>query len=139
MTRGITAKKIVRYGGIVILFIVIIGYGIWRSRDVLFGITLSVTGISDGMTTTDGTLDFSGVAHHANMISVNGRIVPTAENGTWTDTIVLLPGYNVVRIVATDKFGRTKTGEYRLYYKAPATPAPQTTPETPPNTPPVLQ
>jgi hypothetical protein len=112
----ITAKKVVSYGSVILLIAIIIGYGIWRSRDLLFGIKLTATGISDGMTTTESLLDFSGTAHHANGITVNGETVPLSGDGEWHDTIALLDGYNVVTVTATDRFGRTISKTYRVYY-----------------------
>ena len=117
MTRGITGKKLVRFGSIVLLVVVLAGYGIWRSRDLLFGINFSVSGIQDGMTATSPLLEFSGVSRHATLMTVDGRVVPIAQNGTWSDTIVLLEGNNTVTIAIKDKFGRTITKEYRIYYK----------------------
>jgi len=153
MTSGITGKNLVRYGSIIFFFIVIVGYGIWISRDLLFGIRLVVSGISDGMSTTEPIVEFSGRAEHARGITVDGRIVSLTEDGTWKDTIALLPGDNYVTISAEDKFGRTTSDEYRVYYNAPPPPAktepvpapspttPETTPATisPTVTPPVVQ
>ena len=131
----LTAKKIVSYFSILLLLIAIVGYGIWRSRDILFGITLSVTGITDGMNTTEPILKFGGLARHVKSISVDGRIVPASENGDWTDTISLLPGYNIITIVATDKFNRIKSDEYRVYYTSPKVSSPSTSPIAPPVSP----
>ncbi len=120
MTRGITAKRLVRWISIILLIALIGGYGIWRSRDLLFGIRLSVTGITDGMTATSEVLNLSGTAKHANSLSLDGRTVPLTESGTWQDTILLLPGSNVITIAATDKFQRTIFKEYNVVYIAPA-------------------
>lgn len=113
----LTAKKIIQYGSIIIVLFGIIGYGIWQSRDILFGITDTVTGITDGASQEEPILDFGGTAYHASTITVNGRIVPLAENGIWHDTLALLPGYNTIEIRVTDRFKRTKTKIYHLYYK----------------------
>ncbi len=117
MTRGLTAKKIVSWGSFILFFGLILGYGIWRSRDLLFGITISTVGITDGMTSTNPVLDFSGTATHANGILVDGETVPLSQDGTWHDSLALMDGYNVVTIAATDKFGRTTARQYRVYYK----------------------
>ena len=122
MTTGITAKKLVRGGGIILLFIVIFGYGILKAGDIIFGIKLTVVGISDGMQATEPILSFGGTAKRAKAITVDGRIVPAAQDGTWKDTIALLPGYNVVTISTTDKFGRTTLTRYRVFYDAPLIP-----------------
>ena len=121
MTRGITAKKLVSWGSIVLLFVVIGGYGILRSRDLLFGIRMSTTGISDGMTATTDTLEFSGIAKHARGIKVNGQTISISEDGAWHDSLALLSGYNIVTVTATDRFGRTTVKGYRVYYPTPKT------------------
>ena len=119
MTTEITAKKILRTLGIILLFVVILGYGVSRSKDILFGVDLSLTGLTNGMHTTSSELSFSGEAKHVNALTVNGRIVPTAQDGSWRDTIALLPGYNVITITTTDKFKRTKKQTYRVFFDAP--------------------
>ena len=123
MTRGITAKKVVSWGSFILLFIVIGGYGIWRGRDLLFGIRISTVGITDGMTATSPVLEFSGTARKASGIQVDGEQVALSEDGTWQDSLALLDGYNIVTVAATDKFGRTTAKSYRVYYAEPAQPA----------------
>ncbi len=119
MTRGLTAKKLLSLGSIILLFVLIALYGIWRSRDLLFGIGLSTSGITDGMTTASPILEFSGRAKHASEVTVDREIVPLSQDGTWHDSLALMAGYNVVAITATDKFHRTIRKEYRVYYKTP--------------------
>ena len=119
MRQDLTAKKVIYTAAIVLFFAVIIGYGIWISHDLLFGITSRVSGISDGLSVTQPLLTISGRARHANDVTLDGRIVSIDQHGAWTDTIALLPGYNVVTVGATDKFGRTTAQSYRVYYAAP--------------------
>jgi hypothetical protein len=117
MTRQLTAKKLLRYGSIILLVLVIGGYGIWSSRDLIFGIKLSVVGITDGMTVATPVIEFSGTAVHADTITIDGRIVPLSQKGDWNDSIALLSGHNTVTISATDKFQRTISKHYQIYYK----------------------
>lgn len=122
MVTGIYAKKFVRTLGFVLLFAVIIGYGVWKSRDILFGIKLTVTGIQNGMETSEPLLSFSGTAKHVSNLAVNGQTIAAAEDGSWQDTIALLPGYNVITVTATDKFDRTIRKAYQVFYVVEKTP-----------------
>lgn len=117
MQREMTAKNVVRYGGMILFFIILVSYGVWRSRDLLFGIRMSVAGITDGMTAHDPILTFSGDARHANSVTVDGRTVPLAQDGSWQDTIALQAGVNIVTVTAKDKFNRTIKKEYSVYYQ----------------------
>ena len=121
MRQDLTAKKVLRTSGIVLLFAVIIGYGVWISHDLLFGIRMTVSGVTDGMTVKTPLLDLSGRARHANDVTLDGHTTAIDQRGAWSDTIALLPGYNAVTVAATDKFGRTTAKTYRVYYTAPAT------------------
>lgn len=110
-------KKTLRVGGAITSIVLILGYGVWIGRDILFGISFSVDGIRDGMSTNEGILTYSGNARHANLLVVNGHTVSLAEDGTWEDTLALLPGENTIQIEVTDRFKRTSEKIYRIYYK----------------------
>lgn len=119
MRKEFNAKRLLTIGGSVLLCVLIVGYGIWISRDLLFGITSRVSGITDGMATTESLISLEGRARRAGKVTLNGRMVAIDQKGSWTDTIALLPGYNVITITATDKFSRTKAASYRVYYTGP--------------------
>jgi len=99
---------------------------------LLFGINLSVDGISNDKTTTSSVIELSGTAYHAISITINGRVVSVEQNGEWHDTIALLDGYNTVSISAKDKFNRTISKIFTVNYNAPpdAKPPLQPTPDT---------
>ncbi len=110
-------KKIVSLAGILAIITLVLGYGVWISRDILFGIHFSVSGLHDGLSTSEPLLTVSGNAYHASMLVIDGRTVPLSDTGSWQDTLALLPGYNTIQISVTDRFKRTTTKEYRVYYK----------------------
>ncbi len=133
MPKNSPTKKELRQWALVVFFILALGYGIWQARDLLFGIRLSVSGIRDGSSVTENTLTLSGVAHHAVFAEIDGNIVSVAQDGSWQKTIALLPGLNTVRVRAGDKFGKTVSKEFTIFYKAPE-PEPLPTPEEPAKT-----
>ena len=133
MTRGITGKKILKFIGLSVLFCFMVGYGVWIGRDLIFGISLNISGIQNNETVATSTLDLTGMAYHATEITVNGRTVSVEENGAWHDTIALLNGYNIIKVSAKDKFGRTISKVFTINYAEPPskmTPA-EVTPTTP--------
>ncbi len=117
MSPQFNLKKILSLGGAVIIVIAVLGYGVWISRDLLFGIRFSINGITDGMSTSEGIVTFSGLAHRASLLVIDGHTVPLAEDGTWTNTLALVPGENTIQIKVTDRFKRTTEKVYRIYYK----------------------
>lgn len=119
MPKEFNAKRTLTIGGSILFFVVVIGYGVWISRDILFGITSRVTGITDGMSVSEPLLPLEGRARNAGKVTLDGRTLAIDQKGSWTDTIALLPGYNVITITATDKFGRSQAKSYRVYYTEP--------------------
>lgn len=116
MPKEFNAKRTLTIGGGIFLAILILGYGVWISRDLLFGIQSTVSGITDGTSASEQILSLSGRARHAAKVTLDGRTLAIDLDGRWTDTIALLPGYNVLTVSATDKFGRVQTHSYRVYY-----------------------
>jgi hypothetical protein len=127
MTDTNTGKKLLKFASLTILFLIIIFYGIWKGRDLIFGIHLTINGIQNNETVTHPVLELSGNAYHAVSITINGRIVSIEEDGAWHDIIALLNGYNVINISAKDKFGRIITKEFTVNYKEPPGITPSTT------------
>jgi hypothetical protein len=127
MTDTNTGKKLLKFVSLTILFLIIIFYGIWKGRDLIFGIHLTINGIQNNETVTQSVLELSGNAYHAVSITINGRVVSVEENGAWHDTIALLKGYNIIKITAKDKFGRIITKEFTVNYKEPPGITPPTT------------
>ena len=119
MTHRITAKKLLKYGGLTLLALVIFGYSLSRASDLLFGIRMNVSGLTNGESVKTSTLALSGNAHNAIGITIDGNPVSIDTEGIWHDTLVLLPGYNSVKVSAADKFGRDVTNEFAIYYNAP--------------------
>lgn len=119
MTRDLPAKKLLRLLGLGFLFLVIIVYGIWKGRDLIFGINLKISGITNNETTTNANINLVGNAYHAVDINVDGRVVPIEQDGSWHDEIALLKGYNIISISAKDRFGRIITKTFSVTYKPP--------------------
>ncbi len=119
MKHEITAKKLLKYIGLTILFFVIIGYGLGRGRDLIFGINLIINGISNNETVSSSTVNVTGIAKHALGITINQRPVSVTDDGQWRDTLALLPGINIIKIGAEDKFGRSVSKTFTVNYISP--------------------
>ena len=115
MTRDV--KKTVRTGGLLIFLLFIAVYGIFNAQDLIFGVEIKNVNITDGGTSTTSVLSVSGNAENAVNLSLNGRSISIDKDGNFNETIALLSGYNVVSILAVDKFGNSDSKNYKLIYK----------------------
>lgn len=115
MTKDV--KKIVKVSTLSIFFILMLGYAIFVSKDLLFGVKIQKVNLEDGATYTESAQKITGNAKNAVHLSLNGREISINQEGDFEETIALLSGYNIVGIRAEDKFGYVDEENYKLIYK----------------------
>lgn len=67
----------------------------------------------------DGTslTTVTGNANNAVHISLNGREIYIDKDGSFKEPMILIPGFSVITIDATDKFGKSKEKKFQVVYK----------------------
>ena len=110
------AKKIFQVAILSIFFLIIITYSFFGARDLIFGVQIKDVNIKDGAKVVDSILKISGNAENATNLTVNGREITINLNGDFSETIALLPGYNIINIIAKDKFGYIDEKNYKLIH-----------------------
>ena len=110
------AKKIVKIASLSIFFLFIIVYAFFTSRDLIFGVKITNVNIVNGAKMTTNKLEITGNAKNAINLTLNGREISIDKAGNFDETIILLPGYNIVTIKAKDKFGNMDEKDYQLMY-----------------------
>lgn len=110
------SKKILRNTLIALFFLFILTFGFLRSYNLIFGVKIKNVNIVDGTQYQDATLDITGNAKNAKMLTLNGREISISREGDFYETIALLPGYNIITIEAQDKFGNIDKKDYKLIY-----------------------
>lgn len=61
---------------------------------------------SNGQTVASSYLEIKGVAKNVSLLYFNGRQIFTDQNGNFKEDLLLVRGYNIIEVSATDKFGR---------------------------------
>lgn len=110
------AKKILKVSLFSLFFVFIIVYAFFTSRDLIFGVKVTNVNIVDGSKVTESALEIKGNARNAINLTLNGREISIDKEGNFNETIILLPGYNVISIKAKDKFGNVDEKNYKLMY-----------------------
>ena len=122
MSTGVRdIKKILKIIAFSIFFIFIVVYAFFNSRALIFGVKIRDVNITDGATVVDNVLKITGNARNSTSLVLNGREISLDQQGNFDETIILLKGYNVVDIVARDKFGYSDEKIYKLIYNAEVT------------------
>ena len=110
-------KKILQLSGLSVFFLLIIFYAFFVSRDLIFGVRIRKVNLNDGATVTDNIMKITGNAKNAIKLILDGREISVDQAGNFSETIALLPGYNIISIKAQDKFGYIDEKNYKLIYK----------------------
>lgn len=87
----------------------------YNMRDILFGSPFSVRTAPDGTTVSDAFVPITGDARHAKELTINGRPIAIDTNGAFSDGVLLSPGYNIVSVALSDRFGKEQIKTYHWF------------------------
>ena len=106
-----------KVGFLILLFIVIGGYSYYKTRDVLQGVKLAINTIKDGQSFSTPAIEIQGSAKNAAYLSLDDRPIFMDKDGKFDESLLLLPGYNIINVKAQDKFGKKVEKNYQLIFK----------------------
>lgn len=108
-------KTIIRNTLIVIIICAIGGYTGFQSKKIVSGPQITIQ--SPTTTSADkSSVDVKGIVKNVSVVTLNDRLIPVDEDGQFKEKVLLYPGYNVIKLEATDKFGSSVTKELQLVY-----------------------
>jgi hypothetical protein len=92
----------------------VLGFVGFNLYPLIHGPSITVETLSDGATLNDSMIRLSGRAKFTKDLSINGAPLATSPSGTFDEHLVLNPGYNLITITGTDRFGTVKESTYTL-------------------------
>lgn len=98
-----------------VLLFSFIGVFAYMKTSFLFrGVQIEATINHDG---NSSLAIIKGKAMHATHITLNGREIFIDKDGSFSEPIILMPGFSVITIDTRDKFGENKEKKFQLVYK----------------------
>ena len=110
------AKKTLKIGLVSILFLFIVVFVFFNSRNLIFGVKIKNVNLKDNLKVSESIFEITGTAKNAVRLSLDGREISIDQKGNFDETIALLSGYNLVNIKAQDKFGKIDEKNYKVMY-----------------------
>ncbi|MEK7136476.1 MAG: hypothetical protein AAB821_02700 [Patescibacteria group bacterium] len=101
----------------VVIFVVIIVYSYFKTTDILTGPEITVISPTSGSTYAEELATIKGRAERIAKIYLNDRQIFTDDEGRFTESLLLFPGYNILTLKATDAFGRKVSKQIELIYQ----------------------
>ena len=80
----------------------------------IHGPDIQVTTINNGAHLTEPVLAISGQARFTKDLIVNGAPLPTSPDGTFSEKVLLAPGYNLITLEGQDRFGKRTAKNFAL-------------------------
>jgi hypothetical protein len=97
----------------------IVGYTLFQAQNILNGPIVALRIPQEGRGAQNEVAEIRGEAKNVTSITFNDRTIYTDKNGNFTEKFVLYEGYNVVKVSAKDKFGRTTEKTVELVFEKP--------------------
>lgn len=99
---------------IVVLALLIVGYGLFEARRLIGGPEISIETPQDGSATSLQIITISGTARNISFLTINGHEAFIDETGHFTQDISPPPGYAIFTVQASDRFGRKATAQVHI-------------------------
>ena len=106
-----------RYYVIFIFFLILVAYGLFQTKNLILGPNIAIASPLDGAAVGLNPVKVEGQADRIAFLSLNGEQIFTDENGHFSQKLLLTPGYNIIKLEAQDKFGRTINKILNLVYQ----------------------
>ncbi len=101
------------------LVILLISYGIFNSRELLFGPSLEILSPTNATETTNKVVIVKGRVKNMSYLSLNERPIYADTEGLFEEKLLLSPGFNIIAVKAKDRFKNESEEMIKIYYKEP--------------------
>lgn len=110
-----SSKQRIRIGLFVFFGVLIVGYILFQSKNLLLGPQITVTEPSDGATLTYNLVTIKGVATNISRISIDDRPIFVDDQGNFSEKLIAPHGYSIIKVEAQDKFGKATQKLIHVY------------------------
>lgn len=109
-------SKVIQLSGLSLAALLLCGYGVYQARMMLSGPQITLKTPKTGSSFSDPLITIAGAAHNISAISLNDRPIFIDEHGNFSEKLLLSPGYTIMKVQASDKFGRETQQLLELTY-----------------------
>jgi hypothetical protein len=112
MLRRLTSKHLIGLA----FFFIIVGYASYQMHGIASGPALKIEAPLPATTVHSPLVTVSGQAKRIAHIYLNNSQIFTDEEGNFKEKLLLAPGYNILKLAVTDKFGRYVEKKLEVVY-----------------------
>ncbi len=97
-----------------VLALTIAGYGLFEARRIIEGPQITILTPTNGSATSTTGVTITGIAQNISFLTINDRPSFTDQQGNFSETLSIPPGFAVLTVAATDRFGRRTKSQVSL-------------------------
>lgn len=98
----------------IIAIILVLGFGIFAFRGVLFPPVVTLLTIQDGMHVPSGFVQVAGTTKRVEALFVQGKQITRSLEGDFSVEVAVFAPYTIIEIEAKDRFNKTIEKHIRL-------------------------
>lgn len=87
--------------------VAIVGYAYFTMRDYFAGPQIEIFSPKEYAIVEHELIEVRGVSKRISAITLNDRPIFVDERGEFREQLLLYPGYNILKVAAQDRYGRT--------------------------------
>lgn len=114
--RTLIGSRILSGFGLAAVVGVIVGYLVWQFALLTSPPRLNLLLPPENQAVTSQSVVLSGKTTPGVEVKVGGQVVFVSESGDFSTTVVLSPGLNTIKVIATSRQNQTSTQERNVYY-----------------------
>lgn len=95
-----------RWGLIALFFVLLAGYALFEARFIILGPQVHISYPADGGSVQSNIILMEGTSKNISWLSLNGRQIFTNGEGFWSEKLIVAKGVSIMRVKASDRFGR---------------------------------
>lgn len=114
--KGKDCRLLIKPIVIIAVILLVVGYSALKLKNLAIGPEITLTSPIDGSSAKTDLVTIKGKAERISQIFINGRKIFTDEAGNFNEPYLLASGYNLLEIMAQDKFGRKVEKKVQLVF-----------------------
>ena len=111
------AISILRISLISLFGLIVVGYSLFQAQKLIAGPIIDIYSPQNGTTFSQTLIEISGRAFNTAYLNLDDRPIYTDKDGYFKEKLLLSPGYNIIKLDATDKFKKYTEKKLELILK----------------------
>ncbi len=111
------ALSTLRIALLLLLGLVILGYSLFQAQKLITGPVIEIYSPQNGSTVNGALVEIEGRAYNISYLNLDDRPIFTDKNGYFKETLLLSPGFNIIKLDAHDKFKKYTEKQLKIILK----------------------